>query len=89
MATFKYTKERVGAVSKSTKEKVPLSISLRMLVKNKYWIIVCLFCIVNTIGGTSMMTSMVYFAKYIFGDPNLIGYLSMSYIIFTIIGIFL
>lgn len=88
LMTFKYTKERVGAVSKSTKEKVPLKISLKMLTKNKYWIIVCIFCIVNTIGGTSMMTSMVYFAKYIFGDPNLVGYLSMSYIIFTIIGIF-
>ncbi len=89
LMTFKYTKERVGAVAKTTKENVPLLTSLKMLTKNKYWIIVCLFCIVNTIGGTCMMTSMVYFSKYIYHDASLVGYLTAANYIPIIIGLFI
>lgn len=87
MITFKYTKERVGAVAKNTRNRVPFFTSLKMLTKNKYWIIVCIFCLVYTIGKTCMLTSMVYFAKYIFNDPDLIGYLTMANFIPLMLGL--
>ncbi len=87
LITFKYTKERVGSISSTTRQKVPIAESLKSLLKNKYWIIIFVYSIVQTIGIIVTNTSTVYYAKYIFGDENIVKYFTVTNFIPVILGV--
>lgn len=87
LITFKYTKERVGSISSTTRQKVPISESLKSLLKNKYWIIIFVYSIVQTIGIIVTNTSTVYYAKYIFGDENIVKYFTVTNLVPVILGV--
>lgn len=87
LITFKYTKERVGVISNTTKQKVPVKESLKSLLKNKYWIIIFVYSIVQTIGIIVTNTSTVYYAKYIFGDENIVKYFTVTGLVPVILGV--
>ena len=87
LITFKYTKERVGSISSTTRQKVPISESLKSLLKNKYWIIIFVYTIVQTIGIIVTNTSTVYYAKYIFGDENIVKYFTVTNFVPVILGV--
>lgn len=80
------TSESVDNVKEETEEMVPFGKAIRMLFRNKYWVIV-LF--VNTLSGVIygiIATSGAYYCKWIFGNDNLVGITGMIGIIPTIVG---
>ena len=87
LITFKYTRERVGSISSTTRQKVSISESLKSLLKNKYWIIIFAYSIVQTIGIIVANTSTVYYAKYIFGDESIVKYFTVTNLVPIILAV--
>lgn len=87
LITFKFTKERVGIISNTTKQKVPVKESLKSLFQNKYWVIICIYMIVQAVEGIITSTSTVYYAKYVMGDENIVKYFTATGVIPTLLGI--
>ncbi len=71
---FAKTKERV-TVSSQQKEKVNLKTSLKLLMKNDCWLIVCGIGISAAFTLGVPMSMGTYFAKYIIGNENVVGYM--------------
>ena len=73
-------------ISPGTKEKAhaPLK-AVSFLFQNKYWIIV-LFVNILIQAIYALGTYDVYYAKYIFGDENLVGIMGLISLIFVVIG---
>lgn len=67
-------------------EAVPLKDSLRMLFKNKYWIILVLFNLITQITNSIASTSGTYYCKWIFGNDNLVALSGTFGMFATIIG---
>ena len=87
LITFKYTRERVGSISSTTRQKVSISESLKSLLKNKYWIIIFAYSIVQTIGIIVANTSTVYYDKYIFGDESIVKYFTVTNLVPIILAV--
>ena len=87
LITFKYTRERVGSISSKNRKKVSISESLKSLLKNKYWIIIFAYSIVQTIGIIVANTSTVYYAKYIFGDESIVKYFTVTNLVPIILAV--
>lgn len=87
LITFKYTRERVGSISSTTRQKVSISESLKSLLKNKYWIIIFAYSIVQTIGIIVANTSTVYYAKYIFGYESIVKYFTVTNLVPIILAV--
>ncbi len=80
------TSEAVHKVKEDSEEKVPFGKALRLLLGNKYWVIVLL---INTMSGVIygiIAASGVYYCKWIFGNDNLVGITGLISIVPTIIG---
>ncbi|SDY14817.1 glycoside/pentoside/hexuronide:cation symporter, GPH family [Evansella caseinilytica] len=87
---FKSTKERVMPVASAIagqKQKMPLTQSLKTLVKNKYWLIVIVVMLVTFI-NSGLSGVNVYYAQYILGNPNLVGAMGFAQFL-PIIGMML
>lgn len=77
--TFKNTKERIGieeTTEVKTEEKLPLMKSLKLVLTNKYWII--LFFIILCAWSLLFMLSNVnvYYAQYILNNSSYVGILN-------------
>lgn len=84
---FAKTKERVRPSSDSAKaEKVPLRVSFKALSKNKYWWLATSFFVIYSIGYALNQSGTIYYAKYIIGNENLVGMLTLAYLIPVMIG---
>ena len=80
------TSESVDIVKAVPEEMVPFGKAIRMLFRNKYWVIVLL---INTLSGVIygiLAASGAYYCKWIFGNDNLVGITGMLSIIPTIAG---
>ncbi|MCH6264163.1 MFS transporter [Neobacillus citreus] len=87
--TFRLTKERVGDTGTFNKQKkAPFSITMKALLKNKYWRLVTAFCIIYYIllglGGSEL-----YYASYVLGSPSYFSIISMVKTIPGLIILFL
>ena len=58
-------------------EAVPFKEALGMLLHNKYWIIVLLFNLITSITSAVAAASGTYYAKWIFGNDNLVAIVGM------------
>lgn len=54
-------------------EAVPFKEALGMLLRNKYWVIVLLFNLITSITSAVAASSGTYYAKWIFGNDNLVA----------------
>ncbi|MCB2305579.1 MFS transporter [Clostridium estertheticum] len=83
---FKNTKERI--VASVEQSSFSVKEGLKTLFKNKYWAILVVSIIITFIsaglGGIN-----VYYAKYILGDPNLVGVIGTASFLPIIVGSFL
>lgn len=71
LTEYYYTKERVTAQSEKNEIKeVPYKQQLKMIITDKYMIIVFLFYFVSTFGGIIKNMSLVYFSNYVLGTYN-------------------
>ncbi|HEY2491609.1 MAG TPA: MFS transporter [Paenibacillus sp.] len=85
LITFKSTKERVKPVV--TEKSVPLKRAIPALFRNKYWLLMVLFCLVVYIGTGLTSALNAYYAKYILEDAELVGSLGLASLLPILIGI--
>jgi len=92
LATFFFTKERVGSEGReqeeSKKENVPVMVGLKGLFKNKYWVILTANGVASGVNLSVAMGVNVYFASYILGNPNLTGTLMISMTLPMVLALF-
>ena len=73
--TFFNVKERVHVTSKKDEE-ISLKESLKIIVKNNYWLILVGIWVSLVFGMSMQMSVGTYYAKYILGDENYAGILA-------------
>lgn len=92
--TFLNTKERIGEVAPETesidekKKALPIGVSLKTLVTNKYWVNRVLFGMMITI-ATATTGVNIYYASYWLNNNNAVGILSLANVIPMIISLVL
>ncbi len=88
--TFAGTKERYKPIpSENLKPKQSIIKTLKVLFKDKYFILITLaFCVIYTSLGLTG-GSRIYFAKYVLGNENINGMMTLVNYVPTIIGIML
>lgn len=69
----KLVNETAEGAAQNEEDAIPLSQSLPMLFKNKYWIILVLFNLITQVTNSIAATSGTYYCKWIFGDDNLVA----------------
>ena len=67
-------------------ETVPFVDTVKMLFKNKYWVIVLIFNLITNIINSIAGTAGIYYSKWIFGNDNLIAFIGGIGMIGTVIG---
>lgn len=83
--TFVTQKEKTF-VTAPVAAKVPVSKGLASAFRNKYWILACLFFLVFSIGYALNQGALVYYAKWILGDENLVSPLTWAFIVPIMLG---
>lgn len=73
---FFKTKERVNASSEQDRA-IGFGQTLRLLTKNTYWLLICLVWIIMALGMGMSMSVGTYYCKYLLGNENLFGILSV------------
>lgn len=85
LITFKSTTERVKPVV--TEKPVPLKRAISALLRNNYWLLMVLFCLVTYIGSSLTSGLNAYYAKYILEDADLVGILGLANLLPMLVGI--
>lgn len=70
-------------------ENVPFGEALKMLFKNKYWVMVLIAALASQVTYGLANNSGTYYAKYIYGNDNLVGLLGAVGMIPTLLGFLL
>lgn len=89
---YKVTKETprevttAKAEAQDEEEKLPFKESVKLLFKNKYWVLMLIGNLVMNISYGLSSSGGTYFAKYILGNDNLVGLLGAVGMIPTLIG---
>lgn len=86
--TFLSSKEEVsdGQTKEVEEEKVSFIESVKLVFKNKYWVIMLFVNILIQMLYTLNGSTGVYYTKYILGDENLVGIMGAVGLIPTVIG---
>ena len=71
-----------------TSEKLSLKQSVKLLLSNKYYLIICAIYILTQI-SSAMTTMGIFFMKYVLGDENLLGPFSVAMNLPMIVGLLL
>ncbi|RKQ15166.1 MFS transporter [Lysinibacillus endophyticus] len=75
-AGFKTTKERVKNSIDNGKKKTPVLAELKLLFKNKYWLLVSFFGLsLYLLYG--LQAAEIYYARYIFGDASYYSFIAL------------
>lgn len=78
MITFLFTRERIGNDIKDQKEKIPVILGFKALIKNKYWFIATLNLILIFIAMGVNGSAEVYYTKLVLKNDNLLGIFSVA-----------
>lgn len=81
-------KAKIFAEEKEEEEPVAFGKAAGMLFHNKYWVIVLLFNLITQITNTISQSSATYYAKWIFGNDNLVTLAGAFGMLGTVIGFF-
>lgn len=73
---FAKTKERVNVVSEEDR-KIGFIKTLKLMMKNDAWLIICAIWVINVLGMSIGMAVGVYYAKYILHNEAYFGFLSV------------
>lgn len=68
-------------------ENVPFGTAVGMLFRNRYWVIVLLFSLLNSTTNTIAQSGGVYYAKWIFGNDNLVSLIGAFGVAATVVGL--
>lgn len=85
---FKTSRERFTETSEEQEKEDEISIfeGLKMLVQNKYWVIITITLVCMNIMYAMIMAAPVYYALYVMGNDNYIGLINSINIIPSVIG---
>lgn len=72
--------------AKKEEEDVPFVESIKMLFQNKYWVLMLFANLCMNIAYGLNGSSGTYYARYIFGDDNLVGLMGLAGLIPTFLG---
>ena len=86
---YKVSKENVQIVEKSEDEDVQFAEGLKILFKNKYWVIMLILQFLMNISYGLSTSGGTYYAKYILGNDNIIALLGAVGLIPTFLGFIL
>jgi glycoside/pentoside/hexuronide transporter len=86
---YKVSKENVQIVEKSEDEDVQFVEGLKILFKNKYWVIMLILQFLMNISYGLSTSGGTYYAKYILGNDNIIALLGAVGLIPTFLGFIL
>ncbi len=86
---YKVTRENVKIVGKSEDENVPFAEGIKMLFKNKYWVIMLVLQFIMNISYSLSASGGTYYAKYILGNDNIVALLGAVGLIPTFVGFIL
>lgn len=89
LVLYKVTKENVKIVEKSENEDVSFSEGIKMLFKNKYWVIMLALQFMMNISYGLSSSGGTYYAKYILGNDNIVALLGAVGLIPTFLGFIL
>lgn len=68
---YYFTKERITEESRDeTKEQVPLSKQIRVVLHDRYWVVLMLYLLIYCFGCGLKNISLVYFCNYVLGSYN-------------------
>lgn len=70
---YLFTRERISEEHlKGEKNKEPTTVTtqFKMAVKNKYWVLLMIYFMVNTIGTNFRTASLIYYCNYVLGNYN-------------------
>ena len=86
---YKVSKENVTITEKSEDEDVPFAEGIKMLFKNKYWVIMLVLQFTMNISYGLSSSGGTYYAKYILGNDNIVALLGAVGLIPTFLGFIL
>lgn len=72
---FAKTKERVSISNEKSKDKLSFGNSLKICMKNNYWLLLVGVWITMALGMSLSMAVGTYYAKYVLGDENMAGFI--------------
>lgn len=78
LVCFFFTKERVKPSSDQPEHQVPVKEGFKALFRNKYWFILSLMVVFTFMNQGAILGTNVYYAKYLLGDANYIGVLTLA-----------
>ena len=81
--------EEENHIAQEEEEAVPFKEALGMLLHNKYWVIVLLFNLITSITSAVAASSGTYYAKWIFGNDNLVAVIGSFGMLATLLGFIL
>ena len=85
---FRNTKERVTMTSgAAAKDNIPLGVSVKVLLKNNYWLLLVLVWVVMMLGITLSGTVSTYYAQYIIGNNNYMSAFNAASTVPMLVGI--
>ena len=73
MILYKVTRENVQIAEKSEDDDVPFVEAIKMLFKNKYWVIMLALQFMINISYSLTTSGGTYYAKYVLADENMFG----------------
>lgn len=86
LITFLSTKEKTEEQTTEEEEKVSFSASLKLIFKNKYFVIALFITLFSQMLFALNGSTGVYYAKYILGNENLVGIMGAVGLIPTFLG---
>ena len=86
---YKVTRENVQNTEKSEDDDVPFMEGIKILFKNKYWVIMLVLQFLINISYSLSTSGGTYYAKYILGNDNIVALLGAVGLIPTFLGFIL
>lgn len=85
--TFRFVKERVES-STSQQDKIPFSAGFKAILRNKYWIIISLFCVTFYTTICLVQGAGLYYAQWVIGDIDKFPIIGLTLTSPMILGLF-
>lgn len=67
---YYFTKERVTEETAGEEQKVPFALQMKIIITDKYILIILVYFLVFTVGGCFKNLGLVYFCNYVLGSYN-------------------
>lgn len=78
LVCFLGCRERVTSAGQIKQEKIPLRVSFRCMIRNKYWRLVAFMFLAWAVYFTLNSTMLTYYAQYELGNNELMGVISVA-----------